>query len=416
MVSACVLYLDDIELAEQKAFVPDVLSALFQETDRVQHGVRYCASRCSVLKRLDLMGCTSALAERRFNEWRDESLRTEMDGLHGEEPVPDVLEAAMLSELRALRELNWADWRARVPNVLHTLYERDETWADEADRRMTELDEGSWLWFDGYDSLISMRAIIDAAEGVRTIALDIGPLIEGGWIEPDTKISRPPARIVSARGQPTGPTVVLAEGRSDIEVLKASLPVFHPDLAESFTFLDHSEFKVDGGVGYVVKFLKAFAAARVPANVVAVLDNDAAGLAAHRQAESLDLPGNMACIHLPDIPLGRAYPTIGPQGNHAADINGRACAIELYLGRTALLQGDGTLRPVVWHGRVEDVYQGEVENKRAVKKAFLAAMRSGCADVERDYPEMVVAWQAIIDAAVRNAEAAQRGSRAPLMR
>lgn len=34
MVSACVLYLDDINLSEQKASVPSVFSALFQESDR----------------------------------------------------------------------------------------------------------------------------------------------------------------------------------------------------------------------------------------------------------------------------------------------------------------------------------------------------------------------------------------------
>jgi hypothetical protein len=77
------LLVDDIELTGQKRFVPDFLSGLFQESDRVEtHDeendeavIQYRASRESILKRLDLMGCTATLAEARFRAWRDEEIR-----------------------------------------------------------------------------------------------------------------------------------------------------------------------------------------------------------------------------------------------------------------------------------------------------------------------------------------------------
>ena len=82
MVSACVLYLDDVELTEQKAFVPDSLSALFQESDRVRSEdadgevvIQYRTARASMLRRLDLMGCTAALAEQAFDRWREGAIR-----------------------------------------------------------------------------------------------------------------------------------------------------------------------------------------------------------------------------------------------------------------------------------------------------------------------------------------------------
>jgi hypothetical protein len=164
----------------------------------------------------------------------------------------------------------------------------------------------------------------------------------------------------------------------------------------------------------VVKFLKAFAAARVPANIVAMFDNDAAGLAAYRQALSLNLPDNMTCIHLPDIELARAYPTIGPQGSHDADINGRACGIELYLGRSALLSNDA-LRPVRWTGynHRTDTYQGEVDEKEAVQTAFLAAMQDPSSIIDTDYPEMQLIWHTILEAIARTAERAQEQGRLP---
>jgi hypothetical protein len=417
MVSSCALMLDDIDLAGQKRSVPDFLSALFQESDRVEtpapaggeRDIQYRASRHSVLKRLDLMGCTAALSELRYREWREEKVREQKSYLEECEPDknPDEDE-----ELRALRALTWEEWQRRIPQVLCTLYEDNHV--DEIDRWMREVGEPPWLWFDGFDSMLSLRAIIDAATDTQTIALNVGDLIHAGWIDAEQKICAGKIRIVSARGQPTGPTIILAEGKSDIAVLRASFQRFHPDLVEFVTFLDHSEFKVDGGASYVVKFLKAFAAARVPANIVAVFDNDAAGRAAYTQARSLNLPGNMTCIHLPDIELGRAYPTIGPQGLHKADVNGRACGIEMYLG-IAALSSTGRLRPVRWTGydKATDTYHGEVDEKESVQEAFLTAMHVGGIDSANDYPEMQQVWEMILGAAARIAEIAQDQARRP---
>ncbi|MGE3296378.1 MAG: hypothetical protein AB7I68_03405 [Porticoccaceae bacterium] len=95
-------------------------------------------------------------------------------------------------------------------------------------------------------------------------------------------------------------------------------------------------------------------------------------------------------------------------------VNGKACGIELYLGRVAL-SSNGVLRPVRWTGydKVTDSYQGEVDEKDAVQEAFLATMRSGSGDVDNDYPEMLLVWQAILEAATRTAEAAQCLARLP---
>src|SRR5262245_51938379 len=81
MVSACDLFLDDLDLTGQKASVPDFLSGLFQESDRIEDrdeqgdvNVVYRATRESVLKRLSVMGCTESLAKRRFEDWRTEQI------------------------------------------------------------------------------------------------------------------------------------------------------------------------------------------------------------------------------------------------------------------------------------------------------------------------------------------------------
>jgi hypothetical protein len=60
---------------------------------------------------------------------------------------------------------------------------------------------------------------------------------------------------------------------------KGFLPTLALALAQDyFSFFNHAELSVDGGAVYLVKFLKAFAAARAPLRIVAVFDNDTAGL------------------------------------------------------------------------------------------------------------------------------------------
>src|SRR5438477_11519920 len=111
--------------------------------------------------------------------------------------------------------------------------------------------------------------------------------------------------------------MVLAEGSSDIRVLQRALAILFPERKDYFSFFDHAELSVDGGAAYLVKFLKAFAAARAPMRIVAIFDNDTVGVQAFRQVNALKLPKHMIVLRLPDIELARAYPTIGPQGRHA---------------------------------------------------------------------------------------------------
>lgn len=406
MVSACVLYLADIELSEQKAYIPSEFSALFQESDRRvsknSEGdavIQYQASRVSVMKRLDLMGCTVELVKQSFSAWLESKIASE-------ENLQESINTYDSPILQTLYSFSWDDWRQRVPTILRTYYDYLED-EDKINQRMRLKGDSSWLWIDGIESLISIRAILDAAEGFEMVVLDVGDLIDGGWIDASEKVCLHKANMVSKRGQPISPVIILAEGKSDIEVLRTSLPVFHPDLVEFIHFLDHNEFNVDGGAEFVVKFLKAFAAARVPANIVAVLDNDAVGLKAFEAAKAMKLPDNMACVHLPDMEFVRSYPTVGPQGEHHMDVNGRACSIEMYLGRSSLSENN-VLRPVCWNGPHGKSWQGSVENKEAVRTKFLKLIQDDCIDVHQDFPEMTLVWRTILEAAKNNASAAQK--------
>ena len=62
--------------------------------------------------------------------------------------------------------------------------------------------------------------------------------------------------------------------------------------------------------------------------VIAIFDNDIAGISSLNKLSKI---GGINAIKLPDLDEFKCFPTIGPDGEHLADINGRAAAIECYL-------------------------------------------------------------------------------------
>jgi hypothetical protein len=400
MGSLCQLKFDSISLLEQKSCVPDEFVCLFQESDRrelqkiegEERDVGYYAPRQVVLQRLDLLGYTTEHARCHFEKWLEQERET-----YSEYEKEEGLEWA-LGTAKALQSLNYEEWLARAKDVLLTRYDFDcprNEYKDEIDLQMRSSQDG-WLFYDA-NVLPIIRSLLEAFSEVREVSLEIGDLIRGGYINAKEK-------LCETRRQPSAlsdlqPTVIIAEGTIDIAVLKRSLQKLYPYLTDYFAFFDYDGPKVDGGANYVVKFLRAFAAARIDTNIIAIFDNDAAGIDALNLAARLPLPVNIKVTRLPDIELAREYPTIGPQGEHKIDINGRAVSIELFLGRHNLSADDGGLIPVTWNGYVSSVrqYQGEINEKRRVFERFPEETK---AQERFDYyrarfPELVVLWELI---------------------
>lgn len=414
MGSYCAIQFDDMEVVTAKSYVPDDFAALFQESDRdltrrpedesdeeARASFRYRASRETILRRLSLLGATRDAAVDSFETWLKDLRETwngyEEDGW-GQETA------------KASRSLTFAEWSRRVPEVLATRYSDDAPGrepVDEIDRHMRELQD-DWLSFDAYGSLFSLRAMLDACVDVKWVTLDMTDVVEAGYYETESPLEAEARRSVFASYNPLTPTLILAEGSTDIAVLRSTLPVLHPELVDYFSFFNHAELSVDGGAAYLVKFLKAFAGANITNRMIAVFDNDAVGLQAFRQASALALPPNIIVTRLPECATARRYPTVGPQGRHEMDVNGLAAGIELYLGPEALTV-DGELRPVRWTGFVAgaDAYQGEVEGKAEVMKAFGAALAKSVDrhDAAARFSDLVAVWDHLINLVESAAEA-----------
>jgi len=221
--------------------------------------------------------------------------------------------------------------------------------------------EETLLGFPGGDLGEVLRALVEVVPDDTSVTLDLTDLIVGGWLSADPALSE--GRM---------PLIILTEGKSDSRLLSAALGTLHSQLTDFVRFIDYETANPQGGTSQLVQFVKMFVGCGIPNRIVVLFDNDAAGHEALAALPGLRLPENVRVTCLPSLPSFASYPTDGPDGRRLSDIDGRACAIELYLGKEALTGEDGERRPIRWTGFNAKMqrYQGEVVGKDEIQKRF----------------------------------------------
>ena len=188
----------------------------------------------------------------------------------------------------------------------------------------------------------------------------------------------------SAGARRTDTFLIATEGTSDIHILKHAISILRREISDFFKFIDISESHPFSGAGNLARFAEGLAKIDVHNQVVFLLDNDAEGVSIHKRIEELSLPDNMSAITLPNIEAFKEFQTRGPTGDHVADINGTAAAIECYLD----LEYERLPNPVVmWTSFRKDVgsYQGELLNKGKYAKAFYKRSRDDLENGSYDF-------------------------------
>lgn len=227
--------------------------------------------------------------------------------------------------------------------------------------------DGFW----GFDNIeinywCIFRAILDAFPDDEDVILDYTALYDSGWCDemPELKEFDVPK------------TIVLTEGKFDAEIISEAILLLYPHMSKFYSFINFDDFKVQGSSSFLTHYFKMFAASGIQNRVIALYDNDSAGLSELIDVEKIDVPDNFKAIHLPDIKIANNYPTIGPSGKESLNINGKACSIELFLGRDMLII-DGELSPIHWKGFNDKTktYQGEVKDKSAIQKRFIEKIK-----------------------------------------
>jgi HEPN/Toprim N-terminal domain 1 len=337
----------------------------------------YRAPADAVAQRLDALGNTLevVLAELEYN-------------LHGEGRVRRVFadDPATPPELAERLQAEEAALDALTPDdVLRRLQAGGEL--PTLRRFDAPIESTDWLYQQVADMwpLYALRAALVACPD-RQVQLDITQMVEDGLLDDETPETVASHALATLRLQTSAhtPIVILTEGKTDAEFLQAAVDILYPHLDDVLRFLDYNE-RPDGGAGALVRLVRAFAAAGIANQVVAVFDNDTAAADALRPLARASLPLNITVLQYPPLRALESYPTLGPPttDNPAgatvlANVNGLAASIEMYLGEDILTRPDGALRPVQWRSYIETVgaYQGEVTDKAAIQAAFRAKVQA----------------------------------------
>jgi hypothetical protein len=236
------------------------------------------------------------------------------------------------------------------------------------------------LYEDDYDQIYRfpcsdiralIRIMVEVCSPEELIIQDVSGLIASGYYDPEDAICNLNIQYLTKDYSVNEKIILLAEGSTDISILRESLGILYPELLDYFSFMDFGIANVQGGTSALVATIKAFIGSNISNRIIALFDNDTAGHLAKKQLEGFSIPENIKVMTYPDIEDACNYPTIGPSGVNILNVNGLACSIELYLG-SDILSRNGQSIPVQWTGYEKTLrqYQGEILDKRQVQEAF----------------------------------------------
>lgn len=266
------------------------------------------------------------------------------------------------------------------------------------------------IW-EEVDPRYLVRATLLSCKPDDIVTLDVSDLIAGGWLDETVEPQQAALEYFSYALANGAPAVVVTEGSTDAEFLSTAIALRKPHLKSFIRFFDFGN-GAEGSASAAVRTLKSFAAAGISNRVVLLLDNDAAAREAVRSLRRTKLPEHYTVRHYPELAAARSYPTIGPTGDTAMDVNGLAASLEMYLGADALANPkDGQPTPVQWRSYLPGVgaYQGEVLAKNDVQKRFRQKLKVAASDPKAMEGQDWTGVDLIIDDLI----AALNGSAAP---
>jgi len=349
-----------------------------EETETV---FEYQLTAAKARQRLDILGFTAARSKHEFESRIREMLgeREDDDELsfyHGPSWLPD-------DERRTFTQaLTFERWGRGVREFLDIGISPYILMQDEQDRELDPIvrfivtsndcsNDDFEFGFPCCDPRILIRSVLEFTDDSTPVVLDYTELVHSGYYDGSEDLANRARASKQREFVSTARTIVLTEGRSDVEFLQKSLDLLYPHLSELFTFNDFAGTKHEGGVGGLVKTVKAFIASGVANRVVAIFDNDTAAAEALTSIDPATLPEQFRLLQFPILSYAIDYPTTGPQGEFNLDVNGLAGGIELYFGLDVLRQ-NGKLTRVQWTGYTSKLkqYQGELLNKKRLQERF----------------------------------------------
>jgi hypothetical protein len=384
---------------------PMVWSISSPEEDELETVILYQCTAQKIAQRLDIMGFTIAHAKQDFESVLREKI--------GEMPPPEEGEEEFYTESRnELGRLTFEDYAENLRSIMSRrlrpqIFGRVErTDLTDTERYILEADRYQEDLLMGYfcsDTRFLIRLACSLVSPDAIVEQDLTDVVNAGYYRVDEPIASNALKALIDDYPANAKIIILTEGSSDAAVLRETLSILYPHLAEFYSFFDFDASRAAGGAPQLASVVKAFVAAGISNKIVALFDNDTAGREAARILQRVQLPSNVVLLHYPQLEQLRTYPTVGPTGTVAFDVNGLAGSIELYLGKDVIVS-TGLECPVQWRGFSEAMgdYQGEVMHKGALQSAFWKRATRCKADPRQvavtDWSGLKAIWQAVFHA------------------
>ena len=337
--------------------------------------VQYRCTPSAARDRLELKGFTHQVAETAFYSGLRGTIRN-LERLtdRGHKIFDDTLVL-----LRSLTIDDWLNALGRIVSERLTASALDQVL--ESDPQLPLLrymlsSSRDFFGFPGWDMRHFIRLVVERVSDDEELVYDMSDIVEMDYGDDIDDFVEYAETLINEDFLLVQRVIVLTEGVTDRKFLKRSLGLLYPHLVDYFHFFDFSH-RVGGGAGELANLVRAFAAADVKHRILALFDNDTAARSAISKLNLDALPKNIAVRHFPNLELAQHYPTLGPSGETAMDVNGLAGSLELYLGEDVLARTEAQLMPVQWKGYEQrmEAYQGEILDKPGIQAAFEAKLK-----------------------------------------
>jgi hypothetical protein len=211
-------------------------------------------------------------------------------------------------------------------------------------------------------------------------------VVEGGYVE---------ETAIFEGLEPDAQILMVTEGSSDSGILKKALSCRFPEVEDFFLFVDMKDNYPFTGTGNLLRFVQGLSAIQHRRKTLVVLDNDTAGNEVACRLNEQRIPKNFVVCVLPDLEECNQFNTVGPSGQNRENVNGKACAIEMFLD-LAFGMPNSTAPVVRWtsFNSKQQQYQGELEDKEQFTRAFL---QSGWRSPDYDWSKLTLLWEHLFE-------------------
>jgi hypothetical protein len=333
------------------------------DEDEMIEVVYYSTPLKIIRDRLNLDGYTLETSKIAFQNWIEKEIATYehwSQKKHGE---------VFLEQVKLLKTMNADTWMSTLKQISKEGLVQGKRNNKNTKYQGTLLgymldNRTGWYGYPGWDLKVAIRLALEILPETDELVYDLTDLILSGDYSKDEDFVETWTR--------NSKTIVLTEGNIDTWVISESLQLLYPHISDYFTFMDFEGARVGGGAGSLANIVKAFSGTGIVNKVAVFFDNDTAAATALRGLKPVQIPSNIKIIQLPELDFLKNYPTLGPSGLVAMDINGLAASIELYLGKDVLIDTSNNFIPIQWAGYVPELgrYQGEIMAKEDIQKRF----------------------------------------------